>query len=80
MRIESDPRLEKGFQLCWQLSFETVQTCRDFVLLSFTVLCVYIYVYIYISINISFISFVLCVVERGFEELTQCNKGSFPVA
>ena len=48
MRIESDPRLEKGFQLCWQLSFETVQTCRDFVLLSFTVLCVYIYVYIYI--------------------------------
>ena len=52
MRIESDnyPRLEKGFQLCWQLSFETVQTCRDFVLLSFTVLCVYIYVYIYIYI------------------------------
>ena len=33
-------------------------------------------VYIYI-IYISFISFVLCVVERGFEELTQCNKGSF---
>ena len=50
-----------------------------YIYIYFNKVCIYIYIYI-IYIYISFISFVLCVVERGFEELTQCNKGSFPVA
>ena len=81
MRIESDnyPRLEKGSQSAGGCRLKQIRH----VVISFWrvsefayVLYTYIYICIYMSKKFIYIifKFVLRVVERGFEELTQCNK------
>ena len=85
MRIESDnyPRLEKGSQSAGgcrlkQIRHVVISFCEFPNLRMFYT---YIYIYVYIcrkSLYIYIIfKFVLRVVERGFEELTQCNKSGF---